>query len=147
MKKLAFLFFFLQTLSLIASAQVTVQHLLCENLTNPIGLDVAQPRLSWQLGSDKRSIKQAAYEIRVSTDAGSLSKGKIWKSGRVSSDSSVYVAYAGVPLQSGKRYYWQVRVWDNPSGKPSSWSTPAFFQMALLTAADWKAMSCRTPYS
>jgi alpha-L-rhamnosidase len=36
-------------------AQVSVKNLLCENLTNPIGLDVKEPRFSWQLVSDKRN--------------------------------------------------------------------------------------------
>ena len=43
-------------------------------------------------------------------------------------------------LRSGpvNRYRWQVRVWDN-NGKTSRWSTPATFQMGLLSPADWKA--------
>jgi alpha-L-rhamnosidase len=34
-----------------AAAQVRVQHLRCENLTNPLGLDVSRPRFSWQLSA------------------------------------------------------------------------------------------------
>ena len=58
----------LQLLSLIATGQVTVQNPLCENLSNPIGLDIRQPRFSWQLISDKRNVMQSAYEIRVGND-------------------------------------------------------------------------------
>jgi alpha-L-rhamnosidase len=54
------------------------------------------------------------------------------------SDRSVHVPYAGTALQSGKKYTWEVRVWDN-NGKPSPLSEPAFFQTALLSVADWKA--------
>jgi alpha-L-rhamnosidase len=54
------------------------------------------------------------------------------------SDRSVHVPYAGAALQSGKKYTWEVRVWDN-NGKPSAWSEPAFFQTALLSTADWHA--------
>ena len=114
-------------------AQVKIQHLLTENLTNPIGLDVQQPRFSWQLVSDKRNIAQTAYEIIVSAD-----KGPLWKSGKVASNQSVQVSYAGTALQSGKKYTWELRVWDN-NGKPSPWSEPAFFQTALFDTADWKA--------
>ena len=114
-------------------AQVKIQHLLTENLTNPIGLDVQQPRFSWQLVSDKRNITQTAYEIIVSAD-----KGPLWKSGKVASNQSVQVSYAGTALQSGKKYTWKLRVWDN-NGKQSPWSEPAFFQTALLDTADWKA--------
>src|SRR3984893_4662811 len=135
MKKL-FVFFFLQTLVVIALAQVQVQHLLCENLSNPIGLDVTKPRFSWQLQSDKRNVTQTAYEIRVS-DQPSL-KNSIWSSGKVASDQSVQVPYSGKDLQSARRYYWQVRVWDK-TGKASAWSEPAYWQMALLNPSDGKA--------
>ncbi len=46
--------------------------------------------------------------------------------------------YAGTALQSGKKYTWQVRVWDN-NGKASAWSEPAFFQIAMMSPTDWKA--------
>ncbi|MEO6733831.1 MAG: family 78 glycoside hydrolase catalytic domain [Ferruginibacter sp.] len=127
-------------ISAIAFAQTKVQNALTEHLINPMGVETAQPRFSWQLASDKRNVLQAAYEINVGSNASSLAskKGLFWHSGKVSSDSSINVSYKGSPLQSGTRYYWQVRVWDN-SGKASAWSTPAFFQMALLSPADWKA--------
>jgi alpha-L-rhamnosidase len=110
-----------------------------QNLKDPIGLDIVQPRFSWQLTSDKRNVLQTAYEIRLGSSA-SLSKASelVWTPGRINSDSSVYVTYKGKPLQSGQRYYWQVRVWDN-TGKGSAWSKPAFFQMALMQPSDWKA--------
>jgi alpha-L-rhamnosidase len=48
-----------------------------------------------------------------------------WK---ITSDRSVQVPYAGTALQSGKKYTWQVRVWDN-NGKASASSEPAFFKL------------------
>ena len=114
-------------------AQVKIENLLTENLINPIGLDVQQPRFSWQLLSDKRNVSQTAYEINVSAD-----KSSVWKTGKINSNQSVQVPYAGTALQCGKKYTWQVRVWDN-NGKASAWSEPASFQMALLNASDWKA--------
>jgi len=139
MKKAVCLFYAMYLASF-CFAQVTVQNLLCENLSNPIGLDEQHPRFSWQLISDARNIMQAAYEIRVSNNASSLEKDKdiIWSTGKISSDSSVYITYRGAQLESGKKYYWQVRVWDN-AGKASSWSEPASWQMGLLNANDWKA--------
>lgn len=115
------------------SAQVKVQRLLTENMTDPIGLDVRQPRFSWQLAGDQRNIEQTAYEINVSEG-----KTNVWKSGKVMSDQSVHVPYAGKPLQPGKKYTWQVRVWDN-NGKTSAWSGNAFFQTAFFDKSGWKA--------
>src|SRR5678810_657549 len=133
MRKNNFLFFGLLFLTTTISAQVKVVNLLTENQTNPIGLDVQQPRFSWQLVSEQRNISQTAYEITISA-----SKGTAWKSGKINSDRSVQVPYAGTALQSGKKYTWEVRVWDN-NGKPSPLSEPAFFQTALLSLSDWQA--------
>ncbi|WPV02020.1 family 78 glycoside hydrolase catalytic domain [Mucilaginibacter sp. cycad4] len=114
--------------------------MLIEHMANPIGVATVKPRFSWQLVSDKRNLLQTAYEIRVANDSSALFLGKalVWNSGRVFSDSSINVSFKGRSLQSGRRYYWQVRVWGN-SGKVSDWSTPAFFQMAFLNSSDWKA--------
>jgi len=113
-------------------SQVSVTGLVCENLTNPIGLGTKQPRFSWQVVSEKRNTMQTAYEIKVSDG-----KATVWNSGKVSSDQSTDIVYAGTPLVSDKVYSWQVRVSDN-HGNNSAWSN-ASFQTALLNAADWKA--------
>jgi len=132
MKKIALLFT-LQFVCLFVFAQVRVTNLLCENLVNPIGIDAAQPRFSWQLTSDKRNVMQTAYEIKVTSG-----KSTIWSSSKISSDSSAHVYYKGASLQPGTKYLWQVRVSDN-SGKGSEWSEPASFHTGLLNANDWKA--------
>ncbi len=116
--------------------KLTVKHLLCENLVNPIGLDAQTPRFTWQLEADRRNVQQTAYEIRVSKDM--TGKSPVWATGKVASDQSVLVAYSGTPLASGQRYFWQVRVWDNQN-QVSGWSQPAFWQAALLNANDWQA--------
>jgi alpha-L-rhamnosidase len=122
-----------------SSAQVKVENLLCEHLTNPIGIDIIKPRFSWQLSGNHRNLLQTAYEIRVGSTANTNEVKDIsWTSGHVLSGQSVYVPYSGSPLQSGKRYYWQVRVWDNLKNV-SSWSLPAFWEMGLLQASDWRA--------
>ena len=120
--------------------KLSAQHLLVENKENPIGIDVAYPRFNWQLISDKRNVMQTAYEIRVSENLSDLLKNRniIWSSGKQISDSSVHLSYEGKELQSNKKYYWQVRTWDN-KGKPPVWSPPAFWQMGLLNTSDWKA--------
>jgi len=139
MRKFA-LAFVLNLLGYFAFAQVQVSDLLCENLSNPIGLDVPSPRLSWKIAGEKRNIMQTAYEIRVSENAASLIKGDdlVWRTRQVNSDSSVHITYGGTALHPGTKYFWQVRIWDN-SGKASAWSKPAFWQTALINENDWKA--------
>jgi len=123
----------LQAVSLFTLGQTGVSDLLTENRTNPMGLDVAQPRFSWQIHAEKRNVIQAAYEIKVLSG-----KTVVWNSGKIASAQSVHVTYAGSPLQSGRKYTWQVRIRDN-SGKASAWSPSAWFQMAFLSKSDWKA--------
>ncbi len=131
MRKYLFSLFLFVTIG--SSGQLGLQHLLTENLPDPVGLDSPQPRFSWQLTSTKKNVLQTAYEINVSSG-----KSRAWNSGKIFSTQSVQVVYAGNKLESGKKYTWQVRVWDN-KGNVSAWSMPASFQMALLHADDWKA--------
>lgn len=83
---------------------------------------------------------QSAYEIRMGNTEALSGKGKAiqWSSGKIISDQSVHVNYNGTPLQSGKKYYWQVKVWDN-QGNVSKWSEPGYFQMAFLHPNEWSA--------
>jgi len=134
--KFLFSLFALQMVAFLCFAQVKVDGLLCENRTNPLGMDVTTPRFSWKLVSDKRNEMQTAYRIEVSEKANFA--GHVWDSGKVKSDSSVFVSYKGQPLQSGKKYFWRVQVWDN-AGKSSGWSAPAWWQTALFHESDWKA--------
>jgi len=119
---------------------LTPAALRCEYLTNPLGIDVRIPRLSWILQSSQRAQKQTAYQILVDDNDEKLkqNKGDLWDTGKVSSDQSVHVAYAGKPLQSQMRCCWKVRVWDK-NGTASAWSKPAMWSMGLLNNADWTA--------
>jgi alpha-L-rhamnosidase len=120
---------------MVCFAQVNVQTLLTENLHNPISIDAANPRFSWQIAENRRNVMQSAYQVRVGTGS---TRFNLWNSGKVKSDQSVYVPYGGEALKSGQKYYWEVKVWDD-KGKASAWSQPASWQMGLLNAADWKA--------
>ena len=118
---------------LLASAQLSISNQLTENLKDPVGLDASRPRFTWQLLAEKRNVSQSAYELKVMSG-----KTTVWSSGKVQSSQSVHVPYSGSPLESGRKYTWQVRVWDN-MGKSSPWSSVASFQMALMNNTDWKA--------
>ncbi len=118
----------------------TVAHLRTEYKENPLGIDQKQPRLSWQLVAERRGVSQAAYQIRVASSEPDLARGKslVWDSGRVASSESILRPYGGPALASGKRYFWQVRIWDDAGG-PSAWSDTGWWEMGLLGAADWHA--------
>jgi alpha-L-rhamnosidase len=56
-----------------------VQNTLTEHLVNPIAIGTTGPRFSWQLASEKRTMVQIAYEIRVGSDVSfSAIQTKIW---------------------------------------------------------------------
>ena len=117
----------------------TPVHLRCEYLENPLGLDRLAPRLSWQSDNTQRDWKQAAYQILVASTAEALKSGAdVWDSGRQDSDASVNIAYHGPALESRRRYYWKVRVWD-AAGTLSESTQSAWWEMGLLHPDDWKA--------
>ena len=115
----------------------------CEYLKNPQGVDAKLPRLSWRLESTRpeaRSQRQTAYQLIVASSEAALAenKGDLWDSGKVTSDETLHVAYAGKKLISGQACWWKVRAWDG-SGNDCGWSDPAYWSMGLLQAEDWKA--------
>ena len=126
--------------SLPGFSKSTLTALKCDYHINPIGMDVAQPRLSWQIVTTENNFVQQAYEIHVAESLEKLSQGSklVWSSGKVTSSESVNVVYSGPAAKSMQRFWWQVRIWD-PKGKATAWSEPAFWEMGLLNASDWKA--------
>jgi len=127
-------------------SDVRVTDLRCEYLSNPLGVDVAQPRLSWKLQSRWRGQRQTAYQILVAGSEKMLKEDRadLWDSGKVTSDQSVHVVYAGRPLASRTPCYWKVRVWD-ADGKTSPFSEVGTWDMGLLTPQDWKAQWISAP--
>ncbi len=122
------------------AASASLTSLKCEYKSNPLGIDVLQPRLGWQATSSERGWMQSAYQVRVAQALDALAQGKeyVWDSGKVASQESVHRVYAGPALKSRTRYFWQVRVWD-AQDQPSAWSEPAWWEMGLLATSDWQA--------
>ena len=116
-----------------SAAPASVASLRCEYKVDPLGIDVAQPRLSWQLRSEARGVVQSAYQLEVTREGK-----RVWDTGKVVSDRSVHVPYGGPALESSRRYAWRVRVWDG-GGQATAWSAPASWEMGLLSPGDWKA--------
>lgn len=124
-------------------ARIRPARLRCEYLVDPLGIDARQPRLSWELtpiNPATRGERQTAYHILAASTPEMLTanQGDLWDSGRVESDQSIHVVYAGAPLRSTQRVWWKVRVWDR-SGRASAWSRPGRWSMGLLERADWRA--------
>src|SRR6266851_9268945 len=84
-----------------SGAQSKPEKLQCESLTEPLGMDTENPVLSWQLRDPRDGARQTAYQIQVASLPQNLtaSKADIWDSGKIGSDNSRSVAYAGPALQ------------------------------------------------
>ena len=121
-------------------SKTRVLNLHCEMLMNPIGIDILQPRLSWQTIGEERGIMQVAYQLVVASSIDNLEPGKadFWDSGKIYSDQSSLVEYKGKPLLSGQKYYWKVKVWTNKQDD-GNWGERAFWSMGLLNRNEWKA--------
>lgn len=124
------------------ASPVSLSDLRVEYREAPLGIDVTAPRLSWRLESvaEVRGLRQSAYQVRVATSEELLKQEKpdLWDSGKVESDRTFQVEYAGKPLTSRTRCHWQVRVWGQ-DGKASEWSKPSLWTMGLLDREEWQA--------
>lgn len=114
-----------------------------EYLSNPLGLDVIQPRFSWVLNPTKvrqYGLAQSAYRILVATSPSLLKEGKtdMWDTNWVTSTQMSQVVYNGNKLCSDRTYYWKVAVKDE-KGKLSKWSAVQKWTTGLLDANLWKA--------
>jgi alpha-L-rhamnosidase len=144
MKSLRLIFAFFCLSGVLLGQDLLVKDLTLEHKKNPVGIDTSQPRFSWKINGPGNNILQTAYSIRVASKEKFSSSDIIWQSGRIESGESILQDYKGPALQSGKRYFWQVKIWDN-KGKASKWSETAFWEMGLLSLSDWKAKWIEMP--
>ncbi len=106
---------------------IKATNLKCENLINPIGIDVKKPHLSWTC---EGAVKQTAYRIVAVSD-----NKTIWNSGKV--QSNLMFSFFSFTLSSRQRVTWSVTLWDENDKEGETVS--AFFETGLLSATDWKA--------
>ena len=121
---------------------VKVTALSVEHETNPMGIGVTMPRLSWKMVSDHAGAKQTAYEVMATQGHGTgpvvATEAALWSSGKMESDKSVLVPWGGKELGSRADVWWRVRVWDE-TGTATEWSAPAHFELGILNpATEWK---------
>ncbi|HEY2083017.1 MAG TPA: alpha-L-rhamnosidase N-terminal domain-containing protein, partial [Verrucomicrobiae bacterium] len=113
--------------------------LLVNGVSNPLAIDRDQTRFTWKLEDTARGEKQTAYQILVFSGIRPPSSdlSAWWDSGKVDSDKSASVEYAGKPLSPTTRFWWKVRIWDQ-TGKAGKYSAPAYFDTGL-NQNDWTA--------
>jgi alpha-L-rhamnosidase len=123
-------------------------NLRCEYLIEPLGVDAMAPRFSWNLDHPGRGQLQRAYQVIISSNYEKIQSeiGLEWDSGRVESDETVSVVYAGEELKSTSLYYWRVRWWD-VDGNESPYSDISYFGTGFVRPEDWRAkwMSMKNP--
>ncbi len=106
---------------------------MCELLAKAalVPLTDATPEFSWSFAAPKKHGVQTAYQIQVasSTELFKLDQSDLWDSGRVESDQSLFVSYAGESLKSGQTIFWRIRVWDAKK-REGEWSQVLACKMA-----------------
>ncbi|MCW1912641.1 glycoside hydrolase family 78 protein [Luteolibacter sp. GHJ8] len=109
------------------------------SLQNPEAVDEL-PRLSWRIESEDKNAIQSAYRLLVASSAELLAKdqGDLWDTGKVVSQTTLHLPYAGKAPGSGTQAHWKVMVWDGQD-KASPWSEAARWRTGLLEKGDWKA--------
>ena len=88
-----------------------------EYLTDPVGIDIAAPRLLWNC---EGGAMQTAYRIRAEDDAGAV----LWDSGKVVS-RAMRAAWGGAPVPPKTRVVWKIRLWDEHDA-PGDWQSASF---------------------
>lgn len=116
-------------------------------------LATAQPRFSWNYGTNRRSdeenptteseVMQQNYRIIVATTNENAEKniGDLWDSGVVPSSQMLYIPYAGKELKSRDKAYWKVITTVTAKGgkKAKLASEVKSFEISLLNQDDWQA--------
>ena len=128
-----------------SQASIEPTALTCEYAESPL-IDIQNPRLTW-VNANEDQIKgaaQSAYQIQVALGKADF-KNLVWDSGKVNSDESAFIEYAGEQLSSRSSYFWRVKVWDE-YGKASDWSETASWHVGMLSQDEWKAQWIGAPW-
>lgn len=123
----------------VIAADMTAVNLKCEYLSDPMGIDMPDPRFYWQVASEQPGQRQSAYRLLVASTQELLDtdQGDVWDSGRKRSERNTHIVFSGKDLEPASHYYWKVKLWDKDR-KEGHWSGTATFSTGLFTEEDWK---------
>ncbi|HLZ88758.1 MAG TPA: family 78 glycoside hydrolase catalytic domain, partial [Puia sp.] len=112
-------------------------NLKCEYLTNPLGIDNPNPRITWQLRDAEQDIHQTVYQILVGTDSAAVANGhgNTWASGTINNANNL-ITYNGIALQPFTKYYWTVVAETNKDHHLQS--SVASFETGMMSQYNWK---------
>ena len=114
-----------------------------EYLTDPVGLPLEIPRLSWCSGDARPAEMQTAWQVQAASSQATLvALPDLWDSGIVEGSDNLAVLYGGRGVSAQTCVYWRVRTFDS-DGLASEWSETAHFEFALAEQgfrADWIAV-------
>lgn len=119
-------FLFLMTNSMIYG-QFGITRLQTEYQETPLGTDVQKPVFSWQMKADqnRRGLSQKTYQIQVTDETGLT----VWNSNKITSGTSIGIAYNGEALKPATRYTWKVTVRDQDDNETTKQS---WFETGLM---------------
>jgi alpha-L-rhamnosidase len=123
-----------------AVAPIVITDMRTEGVLQPMGIEEAAPRFSWRYEASPeapRGFRQQAYRIQVASSLEKLSQGQadLWDSGKQTGADTLAAIYAGKPLTSATRYFWQVTGFDTTGNAYAT--QPQFFETGLMKAEDW----------
>ncbi|HEY8062748.1 MAG TPA: family 78 glycoside hydrolase catalytic domain [Gemmatimonadales bacterium] len=120
-------------------AQARAVALRVEHLVNPLGIDVARPRFSWQMADSRHGARQTGYSILVASTPERLTAARadVWNSDVATSSQSLDIEYAGATLAARHRYYWTVCIRDQ-NRRMAPCAAAAWFETGKLGEA-WQA--------
>ncbi|WP_346237940.1 family 78 glycoside hydrolase catalytic domain [Niabella insulamsoli] len=133
LKSLVVTAIFCFTITGTGSAQ-PIDGLTCEYQVQPLGIDVAQPRLGWQWKTDQ-PVAQTGYRVWVATSRQKLKPGlaDVWDSEKQWTDSQL-VYFRGSALSAHQRYWWRVELYTNGQVYRSE---PTWFETAKMNRSEW----------
>ncbi|MEC7356881.1 MAG: polysaccharide deacetylase family protein [Verrucomicrobiota bacterium] len=125
---------------LLARLGIIPKALKCDTSSN-------SPVFSWEIETT-RPQGQSAYQILVASSERVIDsdEGDLWDSGKVESNQSSEISYAGKSLSRVEKLYWKVRCWNDPDEaeikRVSNWSAKEILhEMGKTRVSDYSSVA------